>query len=420
MRVAIFSLSALLLLASGAMGMAATSCESCHSALDQKKSEPVSLWKRDIHREAGLGCHDCHGGDPQSLESAMAPSSGFVGVPNKRESVDLCGGCHSDTGRIPDPTVATDQTAQYLSGSHGTSNKENTPTCVTCHQSHGIYRTTDPSSPVFPTRVVTLCIQCHGKASADDETGPWRYLEDVHGRARVHGRNTSAPACHDCHGAHRAAALTITGIQMICGNCHTREYEYFQAGPHGESLHLTGEPSCTRCHGYHGIEATGIDEIIGRITDNCQGCHQVASSAWELGREIDENLGGAMSFLDSLRNMSEEFRLAGVETGGMDKLNQEAHGWLLRVESAIHSVDTEWEELTGMAKVKMMASWDLARDYNLEKGIRKIILLLIALLAVSIFALLAFKLKLAERDQRRRQLLGSPEARQREQEHHRK
>ena len=180
----------------------------------------------------------------------------------------------------------------------------------------------------------------------------------------------------------------------------------------------TGEPSCTRCHGYHGIEATGIDEIIGWIADNCQECHQVASSAWELGREIDENLGVAMSFLDSLRNMSEDFRLAGVETGGMDKLNQEAHGWLLRVESAIHSVDTEWEELTGMAKVKMMASWDLGRDYNLEKGIRKIILLLIALLAVSIFALLAFKLKLAERDQRRRQLLGSPEARQREQEHH--
>jgi len=46
--------------------------------------------------------------------------------------------------------------------------------------------------------------------------------------------------------------------------------------------------------------------------------------------------------------------------------------------------------------------------------------LFIALLAVSIFALLAYKFKLAERDQQRRQLLGSPEARQREQEHRRK
>jgi hypothetical protein len=420
MKIFALSLSALLIFASGAMGMVSSSCESCHGALDQRKSEPVSLWERDIHREAGLGCYDCHGGDPENLGSAMAHSNGFVGVPKKMDSVKLCGGCHSDISRIPDPTVPTDQTAQYLSGSHGISSKENRPTCVTCHGSHGIYRTTDPSSPVFPTRVVRLCIGCHGKEGADDETGPWRYLDDVHGRALAHGTNMSAPACPDCHGAHRAAALTITGTQMICGNCHTTEYEYFQAGPHGESLHLTGEPSCTRCHGYHGIEAAGIDEIIGRITDNCWECHQIGGKAWKLGREIDDNLGVAMSFLGSLRDMSEDFRLAGVETGEMDRLNQEAHGWLLRVESAIHSVDTDWEELTGMAKVKMMASWDLARDYNLEKGLRKIILLLIALLAAAIFTLLAIKLKLAERDQHRRQLLGSPEARQREQEHHHK
>jgi len=198
------------------------------------------------------------------------------------------------------------------------------------------------------------------------------------------------------------------------------EYEYFQAGPHGDSLYLTGEPSCINCHGYHGIEASGIDEIIGRITDNCWECHQVAGKAWGIGRKIDENLGVAMSFLGSLRDMSKNLKLSGVETGEMDRLNQEAYGWLLQVESAIHSVDTSWEELTGMAKVKMMASWDLGRDYNLEKGLRRVILLLIALLAASIFALLAYKLKLAERDQRRRQLMGSPEARQREQEHHRK
>ena len=420
MRIFVLSMAVLLMTASTVMGAVKPSCVSCHGALDERNSEPVSLWKRDLHKEAGLGCHDCHGGDPDSLESAMDLSRGFVGAPNKKDSVHLCGGCHSDAGHMPDPTVATDQMDQYLSGPHGSSREGNRPTCVTCHGSHGIYRVTDPSSPVFPTRVVRLCLQCHGKNSIDDETGPWRYLEDVHGRALANATNFHAPACPDCHGAHRAAVLTTTGTQMVCGNCHTMEYEYFQAGPHGDSLHLTGEPSCTHCHGYHGIEASGIDEIIGRITDNCWGCHQIGSRAWETGRKIDENLGAAMSLLGSLQDMSENFRLAGVETGEMDRLNQEAYGWLLQVESAIHSVDTDWEELTGMAKVKMMAAWDLGRDYNLEKGIRKVILLLIALLAASILALLAYKLKLAEKDQRRRQLLGSPEARQREQEHHRK
>jgi hypothetical protein len=419
-RLSILFMVVLLMTAPGVMGMAATSCESCHGALDQKNSEPVRLWKQDLHKEAGLGCHDCHGGDPDSMASAMDPSRRFVGTPDKNGSVRLCGGCHSDAGRMPDPTVSTDQLDQYMSGPHGVRRQADRPTCVTCHGSHGIKRITDPSSPVFPTRLARLCIQCHGKESTAGMTGPRQYLEDVHGRARARGTNPRAPACSDCHGAHRAAVPTTTGIQMICGNCHTMEYEYFQAGPHGDSLRLTGEPSCTSCHGYHGIEATGIDEIVGRINDNCGQCHQTGGKAWEVGRKIDENLGVAMSFLGSLQSMSEDLRLSGVETSEMDRLNQEAYGWLLQVESAIHSVDTDWEELTGMAKVKMMAAWDLARDYNLEKGIRRVILLLTAFLAAAIFALLAYKLKLAEKDQLRRQLLGSPEARQREQEHHRK
>ena len=419
-RLSIISMAFLLIHATGAMGMVTTSCVSCHGALDRRNAEPVRLWERDLHREAGLGCHDCHGGDPFSLESAMDLSKGFVGVPTKMDSVRLCGGCHSDPGHMPDPTVATDQMDQYLSGPHGIFREKNNPTCATCHGSHGIYRVTDPSSPVFPTRVVSLCLQCHAEETSGDKTGPWRYVEDVHGRALAHETNTRAPACHNCHGAHRAAVPTIAGTQMICGNCHTMEYEYFQAGPHARSLRVTGEPSCTHCHGYHGIEATGIEEIVGQITENCQECHLAGSGAIQVGLEIDENLGQAMKFLGSLQEMSENFRLAGVETGEMDSLNREAHGWLLQVESAIHSVDTNWEELTGMAKVKMMASWDVARDYNLEKGIRRVVLLFTAFLALSILALLAFKLKLIEKDQKRRQLLGSPEARQREQEHHRK
>ncbi len=421
MRGFVFSMVLLLLSASVAFASVASTCVTCHKALDRQNSEPVRLWERDLHREAGIGCHDCHGGDPGDFGSAMAHSEDFRGALEGSEAVKLCGGCHSRANRIHDPTVAIDQLEQYLSGRHGDLQAENSPTCVTCHGSHGIYRVTDPSSPVFPTRVTGLCIQCHDKGSPNNgEAEPWRYLQDVHGRALDLGTNRNAPSCPDCHGAHRAAALTASGIQMVCGNCHTKEYEYFQTGPHGDSLRLVGEPTCTHCHGYHGIKATGIDEIAGKISDNCWGCHEVGSRAWEVGSNIDENLGVAMSLLGSLQDMAAQFRLDGIETREMEKLNREAFNWLLRVESAIHSVDTDWEELTGMAKVKMMAAWDLARDYNLEKGIRRVILLFIAFLAVSILGLLAYKLNLAERDQMRRHQLGSPEARQREQERHRK
>lgn len=398
----------------------ASSCVSCHSALDERNSEPVRLWKRDLHKDAGISCHHCHGGDPLSLESAMTSSSGFIGAPGPEAAVRICGGCHSDNARIPDPTMATGQLEQYLSGPHGSALKGNRPTCVTCHGSHGIYRITDRSSPVFPTHIASLCITCHDEDSTVEKNGPRQYLDDVHGRALAHATNPHAPACTGCHGAHRAAVPSAAGVQMVCGNCHTLEYEYFQSGPHGTSLQQFGEPSCTHCHGFHGIKASGIDEIVGRITDNCQGCHQPGSRALFVGSEIDERLGVAMSLLDSLEGMSEEFRLSGIETSEMNRLIKEAYGWLLQVESAIHSSRSDWEELTGMAKVKMMAAWDMARDYNLEKGLRRIILLFVALLAISIFALLAYKLKLSEKDQLRRHILGSPEARQREQEHQHK
>lgn len=417
MRVWLITTALLLALTPGARGVAASTCVSCHDALDRQNSEPVRLWERGLHRQAGIGCHGCHGGDPGSLESAMAPSSGFRAAPSRESSVRLCGECHSRSDRMPDPTVATDQMSQYLSGPHSISRSGKSPTCVTCHGSHGISRVTDPSSPVFQTRIVPLCIGCHGKESDDSETAPSRYLDDVHGRSLSAATNPRSPACSHCHGAHRAAVPETVGTVMVCGNCHTREYAYFQNGPHGDSLGQTGAPSCTDCHGFHGIMATGIDEIIGRIADNCQGCHQVGSKAWETGRTIDENLGVAMSLLSALVSKSEDFRASGVETAEMDRLYDEARGWLLQVESAIHSVDSQWEELTGMAKVKMMASWDLARDYNLEKGIRRVIMLFIALLAAAILVLLAYKLRLAEKDQQRRHLLGSPEARQREQEH---
>lgn len=398
-----------------------SACVSCHRALDRRNAEPALLWQGDLHREAGLGCQDCHGGDPGSLVTAMLPSHGFMGAPDKEGSLRLCGNCHSEPARMPDPGIATDQMEKLLSGPHGPSAGEGGPTCVRCHGSHGIRRVTDPSSPVFRTSTVDLCIGCHDREAGEGgETGPLRYLDDVHGRSLIQGTNPRAPTCADCHGAHRAAALTIMGTQMVCGSCHTMEYRYFQAGPHAASLRQAGEPSCSTCHGYHGIEATGMEEIIGRIADNCKGCHAIGGDAWNTAQQMDEGLGVAMSFLGSLRDKSAQFRRDGLETGEMDRLNQEALGWLLQVESAIHSVDTDWEELTGMAKVKMMASWDVARDYSLERGLRRFILLIVVLLAVFIFALLAYKLKLAEKDQHRRQLLGSPEARQREQEHHRK
>ncbi|MDF1536301.1 MAG: cytochrome c3 family protein [bacterium] len=397
-----------------------SSCISCHANLDTENARPAERWESDIHRLAGLLCTDCHGGDPKRLERAMDPGKGFIGAPEGMDSVRLCGGCHSDSDRISSPVLPTGQLNQFLSGPHGKSilDGHGGPTCVTCHGAHGIVPVAVPSSPLFGTDSVKQCLGCHGAGDLARDSTAKSYLEGVHFNALEEGRNLNAPSCVDCHGAHRALTPGPVVSARICGRCHNRELAYYRQGPHGRSLLSVGQPACTDCHDHHRTQATGLEELVGRISDRCWSCHPTGSGPWEQGRAIDSSLTRAMSLLEELKQTSLELALGGIQTSRIDQYNREAYSWLVQVESALHSVDTQWEELTGMAKVKMMASLNLSRDHFLERRIRSFVFLLLGLLSAGIFLLLAVKLNFIEKELHRRHALGSPEARQREQERH--
>jgi predicted CXXCH cytochrome family protein len=416
----VLGILAFFLLAVPGVGYADSSCVSCHTNLDTENARSAKLWKNDVHQLAGFFCTDCHGGDPLSIEGAMDPESGFIGAPEGMDSVRLCGGCHDDNERISNPVLHTGQLGQLLSGPHGKGvhGPRAGPTCVTCHGAHGVLRAAGPASPLSGTKLVRLCLECHGDGETSRPSTASSYLEGVHFTSLAEGRNLKAPTCADCHGAHRALTPDPVVSARICGKCHNKELEYYQLGPHGRSLLTTGQPACTDCHDHHRTQATGLEELVGRITDRCWSCHPTGSEPWEKGRAIDQGITRALNLLDELRQTSRELSVDGIQTTQIDRRNREAYNWLIQVESALHSVDTEWEELTGMAKVKMMESWNLSRDYLLERRIRSVVFLLLSMLSAGIFVLLAVKLSSIEKDQHRRHILGSPEARQREQERH--
>ncbi|GAF82631.1 unnamed protein product, partial [marine sediment metagenome] len=56
-------------------------CVACHVELDDELAAPVEQFKTDVHSAAGLGCADCHGGDPTSddPDESMDPKKGFHG-----------------------------------------------------------------------------------------------------------------------------------------------------------------------------------------------------------------------------------------------------------------------------------------------------------------------------------------------------
>lgn len=98
-------------------------CVDCHKEIEEESlKNPVLEWKKSIHAENGISCHNCHGGNPRDEEVAMDPEFGFVGIPEDSEIPDFCGKCHQGVRE------------NYLKSEHGA--LEEGPTCVTCHTAH--------------------------------------------------------------------------------------------------------------------------------------------------------------------------------------------------------------------------------------------------------------------------------------------
>ena len=168
-------------------------------------------------------------------------------------------------------------------------------TCVSCHGNHGIKHVTDAGSPASKGRVVETCTHCHNAAYMKGVTIPTdqleKYTKSVHGQKRLKERDSSAPACTDCHGNHGAAPPGVYAVTHVCGKCHVTQAEVFGASTHAAYFRDGGMPPCTTCHNHHDILATS-DEMLGTgPRGTCATCHQpgdhcdVATTAMKKGLE---------------------------------------------------------------------------------------------------------------------------------------
>jgi len=284
-----------------------SSCVSCHSSkawfAEEHIKEIVENYEGGVHASVGIGCEDCHGGNPDpdvssSVDQAMDSSYGpnpFIGVPHPEEIPAFCGRCHSDPAYMrqyqPDPRV--DQVREYLTSQHGRlligKGDTKVATCVDCHGVHGILAPTDPQAPVYPTNVAKTCNKCHGDAeymagytteSGDplpvDQYARWR--QSVHAAAMFEKEDLTAPTCNDCHGNHGAAPPGVESVAFVCGQCHGREAELFRKSPkhagfqnHNSYIEGMGPGACANCHSDPEPQATftGITEF-----SECATCHQ--------------------------------------------------------------------------------------------------------------------------------------------------
>lgn len=310
-------------------------CLTCHNDPDLKKEneggQPGSLFVEPAdlaqsahrtlacigcHRDISEGphtdtpppvrCHTCH-----RRPHEQVPDSAHAKLKNGEPS-GSCIACHGShqiqTISVDADTICTSchtvQAAQMATGIHAGRLGERTrnlPTCVTCHTAHSVASRRDPASPAHRSRIHETCARCHGdpRVIAEERISRPRvvalFTQSVHGQAILQKGNLAAATCTDCHGAHEirrgadpASPIFPRNVANTCRRCHSDEAEQFQDSIHGEAVSrgIFAAPTCTDCHGEHGITATrapGSRVAPLAISKTCAACHEATPVIEEFG-----------------------------------------------------------------------------------------------------------------------------------------
>ncbi len=273
-----------------------TVCADCHTNTGGHPVEVgADLLRGSVHE--GFDCLDCH--------------IGITSIPHAPELPDPdCGVCHEDV---------RDTYVQHGRGVVGVSAA--VPSCQDCHGSHRILRHTNSASLVHPNNLPRTCGICHenqeflAHMNIKFKHPIEVYQKGVHGKATAGGKDTAA-SCNDCHStggtAHRIlppgeveSTINFFNISATCGKCHSLIQEEFEHGIHGE-LVARGEvdaPTCTHCHGEHGILATSDPRSpvsAFRVAEaTCTPCHDSA----KLNEKYELPTGRLQSFVDSYHGL---------------------------------------------------------------------------------------------------------------------
>ncbi len=318
-------LTAVLAWAGFARGEAKNTCLDCHSVLSDKLEVTQEKFSQDIHSQKGLTCAACHGGDPESddPDKAMSVKAGFKGHISRKQVPEVCGSCHSDPNfmRRYNPTLRTDQLAEYHTSVHGkrlARGDEKVAVCTDCHSVHDLRPPSDPRSTVNAVNIPTTCSRCHSDAVRMAEykipTNQYAgYSKSVHYNALVVRGDLSAPNCTTCHGYHGATPPGASSVANVCSTCHVFQAQLFEASPHKAAFASAGLPGCVRCHSNHAI-LHPTDELIGTGDKAvCTECHIEGDK----GYAVAETMKGSLSQLDLAIRRSED-KLREAERSGME------------------------------------------------------------------------------------------------------
>lgn len=341
-------LAALLLaLTPSSFAQQASTCLDCHGSFDGNLKITPAQFAEDIHAQKGLTCASCHGGDPTSPDNAMNPAKGFKGHIARNKIPELCGSCHADGAymRQYNPSLRTDQLAQYKTSIHGkklAAGDTHVAVCIDCHGVHGIRAISDPRAKVYPTNVAQTCARCH----ADRETMKAyniptdqyaSYSSSVHHDALAVRGDLTAPTCTTCHGNHGAAPPGLASVENVCGTCHVLQAQLFDTSPHKPAFAAAGMAGCVTCHSNHRINKPS-DAMVGTSAQAvCTNCHAQGDAGFSVAGYVHDQFGAVQASIDRSDSILKRAESDGMEVSQAQLDLNEARDRLTKARVTLHS-----------------------------------------------------------------------------------
>lgn len=326
-------------------------CFACHNRLGGKLGAPAKEHIGSVHREAGVACVTCHGGNPSlPTEEGMDRRYGFRGKPATRDIPEFCARCHSDVTMMRQYNLRTDQLAEYRTSRHGRllyeKNDTRVAVCTSCHGRHEIRRKSDPESPVYRTNVPRMCGTCHADPAYMKPYGiPTDQRENfengIHGRilaGKIRRENpTLAPNCATCHGVHGAAPPGVGEVANVCGGCHAVVAGYFRESAHFAAAREIGEPKCITCHGNHSNRRPTIRVFSGSGPGECGFCHEKGSKPLQFAENVRDLLGALEEGVAEYQKELDAATAAGRNVDKLKEAHENARNRLTEVEPVFHT-----------------------------------------------------------------------------------
>lgn len=315
-----------------------SACTVCHPR------EGVELAK-SVHYREGIGCHDCHGGNPLALELEKAHGGNYVGVPSRREIPRRCASCHSDPARMRPYNLPIDQLALYQISNHGlglAKGDDRVAVCSDCHGAHEVRSASDPESRTYSPRVPNTCGRCHADEKLMSRYGlspkaVQDYRASVHGKALIEEGNLNAPSCARCHGVHGATPPGFGDVDKVCGQCHSTAREFFVRSRHNQAMDAAGLPECASCHGNHAI-GRAESEVGAKV---CQDCHSTGGPAAEAGAKLRALAATASEQIERAAEMIDKAEQVPLDVEDYRARLELARTHLGEARPAMHSLDVD-------------------------------------------------------------------------------